>query len=289
MSSHPFRSGVFTCTLRRIVRVYVMAGEAEEGSDVAIDASSVLGKARLILDVLEDQLDASLTEIADASGLPKPTVHRVASDLVEWGLVEREGDRYRLGLRLFELGLRAPRGRTLATAARGPLRRLAVDTRETVHLGVLAGDTRPGGPRQMLYLDKVVGPHGTRLPTRTGGRMPVHCTALGRALLSGLDEQEADEIAGTSLPRVTRHTITSRRRFHDVVRAAADDGYAVEQEESLLGVACVGSPIRDGRGRVVGAVSVAAPTHRSSFQALGRRVVAAAQEIAGALGPAAAA
>lgn len=244
-----------------------------------IDSSSVLGKVRLILDTLEDGGPSSLTRISQGSGLSKATVHRIAGDLVDWGVVERDGDTYRLGLRLFELGVHAPRGRELSAAARQAIRSLAAETGDTVHLGVLACEKVKVPSPSMLYIDKAVGPTAAKLPTRAGGRMPVHCTALGRALLAGLGEEDAEAVAAAPLPRVTRHTITSRRQFLDMVRAAADEGYAIEREESLLGVSCVGAPIRTPAGAVVGALSLAAPSGRLRPEAAGRRVAAAAEQI----------
>jgi DNA-binding IclR family transcriptional regulator len=244
-----------------------------------IDAASVLGKVRIILESLEELGPSTLTGIASAADLPKPTVHRIAKDLTDWGLVERQGDVYRLGLRLFELGIHAPRGRQLSAAARAAVRQLALETGETVHLGVLAGTRCNGGEPSILYLDKVAGATAVRLPTRSGGRMPVHCTALGRALLVGFDEDEVRQFVADGLRRVTRHTIASPRRFLETVRAARDEGYAIEREESLLGVACVGAPIRDPNGAVVGALSLAAPSGRLQQRSAGRRVLAAAEQI----------
>lgn len=254
---------------------------------MAVDATSVLGKARMILETLEELGPSSLTAIAGSSGLPKPTVHRVAKDLVEWGVVERHGDVYRLGLRLFEMGARAPRGRALSAAARDAVRRLAVETGETVHLGVLGGPRHNEDEPSVLYLNKVGGNGAIRLPTRSGGRMPLHCTALGRALLTGFDDDQVERLAASGLRRVTAYTVASPRLLLDQVRAVRDEGYATESEESVVGVACVGAPIRGSSGDVIGALSLAAPSGRLRHRSVGRRVAAAAEHVGRSLAAAA--
>ena len=115
---------------------------------------SLLGKARLILDSFDADSGAlSLTELANRSGVAKATVHRIAGELVSLGLLERVGTKYRLGLRLFELGQLVPRQRILREVSLTYVQDLHAATRETVHLAIRDG-------LDVLYIDKISGHHG---------------------------------------------------------------------------------------------------------------------------------
>ena len=119
-----------------------MADDAREGG-----ANSVLGKARLILEAFElDDDSLTLTEIVARTGISKATVHRLNQELLEWGMLERIGLEYRLGMRAFELGSRVPRFRVLRDAVRPYMESLHHQTREAVHLAVLDG-------LEVLYLE----------------------------------------------------------------------------------------------------------------------------------------
>ncbi|MBZ6083690.1 IclR family transcriptional regulator [Streptomyces olivaceus] len=142
------------------------------------EVNSVLGKVRLILESFSpDDGHLSLSEIARRSGVPKPSVHRLAQELLRWGVLERRGTDYGLGLRLFELGQRVPRHRILRDTARPYMEDLYQATRETVHLSV------PDG-LDVLYLEKVYGHGQVAWPSRVAGRMPLHSTATGKVFLA---------------------------------------------------------------------------------------------------------
>ena len=120
--------------------VLPIASETTAASQPAGELSSVLGKARMILDAFDtDHSDLSLTELTRRSGVAKATVHRLVGELVEWGLLERAGTKYRLGLRLFELGQLVPRQRILRDAALPYMEDLLLATQETVHFAVRDG------------------------------------------------------------------------------------------------------------------------------------------------------
>ena len=149
------------------------------------DMSSVLGKARLILDAFGS--DLSLSELARRSGVAKASVHRLAGELVEWGLLERAGTNYRLGLRLFELGQMVPRQRILRDAALPYMEDLLVVTQETVHFAVRDGI-------DVLYIEKIIGHRGLRQQSRVAGRLPLYCTATGKMILAFSPQPILDEV-----------------------------------------------------------------------------------------------
>ncbi len=155
------------------------------------------------------------------------------------------------------------------------------DTKETIHLAVLDDD-------QVLYLDKVEGPHALRMPSRVGRYIPTYCTSLGKAMLSCLDDQEVKSILRRqTLKPHTENTVKNINQLLADLRSVRKRGYAVDNEEIEIGLRCVGAPLRDYTGGMVGAISVAAPSARLSEKntpVIGRMVIAIAAEISEKLG-----
>ena len=125
-------------------------------------------------------------------------MHRLAQGLVDWGMLERSGFEYRLGMRAFELGSRVPRFRVLRDAARPFMERLHFATKEAVHLAVLDG-------LEVLYLEKVAAAHAAK-PSRIAGRMPLHATSTGKVLLAFSPPSVLEEVVSRELNRITPHT-----------------------------------------------------------------------------------
>src|SRR4051794_11470587 len=192
-----------------------------------------------------------VTEVALEAGLPKSTAHRLLKVLEEHGFVSRAGSRYRIGGRCFKLSevARWSEHGELRDAAYRPLARLFQRSDAiAVHLGVLRD-------RSVFYVDKVMGPDGTRLPTRVGGRFPATCTGLGKAMLAFSDAAVVDAVLARPLPRPTPFSVAVRRQLVDQLETARGLGYAVEREEACHGTACVAAPILQG-DRAVAALSI---------------------------------
>lgn len=196
-----------------------------------------------------------VSELARRTGLPKTSVHRLAGHLLEHGLLERDGTSVRLGLKLFEIGQLATRQRGLVDAARPHLADLREATRNTVHLAVLEGT-------EVVYLDILRGPDAPRLPSRVGGRFPAHATGVGKAILAYSDDEVVDGVIRAGLPRVSRRTITSPTLLRRQLAKIRGEGIAYEREESGIGVICVASPLIDGSGRAVAAISISGWSNR---------------------------
>ncbi|GAA4091439.1 IclR family transcriptional regulator [Nocardioides kongjuensis] len=219
-------------------------------------ANSVVGKLRLILEsftIEDDQI--SLSDLARRTGISKASVHRLAQELLAWGMLERAGQEYRLGMRAFELGSRVPRFRVLRDSVRPAMEQLHQETREVVHLGVLDG-------QEVLYLEKVSASPQAARPSRIAGRMPLHCTASGKVLLAHAPSALLEDVIAQGLPRVSAGTVIAPGLLLEQVRQVRERGYAVEQEETTVGYSSVAVPLYGGSGLVLGALSLTAPTFR---------------------------
>ena len=244
----------------------------------------VLDRVLLVLDALGNHSsDRSLAEVAEEVALHKSTVHRLLTVLERQRLVlkhPRTG-RYRLGMKLFELGSKALAGTGLREHARPYLSRVMLETGETVHLCVLDRG-------EVLYVDKIEPQKSVRTTSTIGKRSPAYCTSLGKAILAQLTAAEVDEnIRRFGLQRLTEHTITTPAALHGELAAIRDRGYAIDNEESEYGVRCVGAAVFDFSGHPVGAISVSAPAFNLAEEKvpmISRRVVAAAHALSAELG-----
>src|ERR1044072_7833665 len=145
----------------------------------------VIDRAAQILDCFGfDHQELSVSEIGVKTHLHRGTAHRILMALEYNDLIQQnpENGKYRLGIKLFRLGHQAVSHLNLREICRPFLTRIMNETKETAHLAVLDDN-------QVLYLDKVEGPHALRMPSRVGRHIPTYCTSLGKAMLSCLDEQ----------------------------------------------------------------------------------------------------
>lgn len=229
-----------------------------------------------------DRPELGVTQLSQALGLGKSTVHRLLTALAARGYVRKDAqsDRYRLGLKVFEVGALAVAQLTIREAAGPSLRKLVAATRETVHLGVLEAG-------EVVYVDKVESQRTLQMYSRIGRRAPLHCTALGKALLAFEPDEVVDRFARRRLRAYTTKTITAAdtlRRELQRVRAA---GVAVDDEEFEVGLRCIAAPVRDHTGRVVASLGIAGPAVRlpaARMTALAHVVQRAAADVSAALG-----
>ena len=224
--------------------------------DEKADLDTVLGKAVTILQAftVDDQV-LSLAELVRRTGLAKATVHRVAGALVANRLLDRTRLGYRLSGGLFELGMRASLERSLLELAMPFLQDLYERTHETVHLGLREG-------HDVVYVAKIGGHRQATAPSRTGGRMPVHCTAIGKALLAHADPEVQNEVLSGPLERRTPHTVVAAGLLQRQLATVLETGVAFEREESTVGLVCVAAPVLDDTGHALAAISVAGPVGR---------------------------
>jgi len=241
------------------------------------DDRAAIDKAISLLVAFGDRASTGLgvSELARRAQLSKSTAFRVLGMLERNGVVERVGTNYRLGARLHELGwaVYAPgheRIRDLLTPFVTDLYEL---TRETVQLATLHGT-------EVVYLAKLYGHRPVPSPSRIGGRLPAHCTAVGKALLA-YDPDAAAAALCVPLRRFTAHTITDPVMLAAELDTIRREGIAFDNEESQLGLNCVAAPVISPRGGVVAALSISGPRGRIDTRRLARdlrRVSASASQ-----------
>lgn len=207
------------------------------------------------LDVLElfssDRYTMTLGEIAERLGFPKSTTHNLLTTLVSRGYIERtEEGLYALGTAIMPLTQGVRVNVELRDRAAPLLRELANLCRESVYLATLDGDL-------VLYLYAVESPQRLLARTAVGDRVPPHCTAVGKAILSLLPEEKVlDLVNRVGLPKYTARTITDLGELLHELRTTRVRGYATDEEEHELGTHCIGVPIRGATGEVEGACSI---------------------------------
>ncbi len=245
---------------------------ASRNSDARGGGVRVVTKAFALLDAFGQDGPAvlSLGGIAAHAGLPKPTAHRIVASLVAEGALQRGPEGYRLGLRLFELGERVRVKRDLREAALPFLQDLYEATHHTVHLAVLEG-------REVVYVERIRGHHPVRLPSAVGGRLPAHCTGVGKALLAYCPSAIA-ALARSRLKARTPHTITDLCVLEAEFARVRDAGVAIDREEAVLGVHCVAAPIFVGRDAVA-SLSVSGPHSKINVETLTVAVRSAANGV----------
>jgi DNA-binding IclR family transcriptional regulator len=221
----------------------------------------VLDRAVALLEVLSHHgPDLTLVQISALLKLHKSTAHRLIMVLERQRLIEKNSNtgKYRLGLKLFELGTKAIDQLDLRERARPFLERAVADTGETVHL-CLYDDG------EVVYLDKVEPTRSVRLTSSVGRRNPAYCTAVGKAILAFLPEEKVETaVEKHGMHQLTRKTISNMVELKIELAKVRKDGYALDNEEHEEGVVCVGAPVWGFAQHPVAAMSVSGPTFRLS-------------------------
>jgi IclR family transcriptional regulator, KDG regulon repressor len=245
-------------------------------------APAVLHAVRLLEAFAAGPAEYGISELSRQVGLSKSTVHRLVATLVEVGWLERNPtlDKYRLGLKLFELGSAVAARLEVRECALPLMHDLVQRVGETVHLAILDGD-------HVVYVAKVESQQAIRLFTQVGGNGPAHCTGVGKVLLAHAPAAVVEQVIAAGLPQFTPHTITEPAALRAHLAEAQRRGYALNLEESELGLVSVAAPVRDHSGAVVAGLSVAGPSQRlpaGKLPGLIARTVETAEEISRRMG-----
>jgi DNA-binding IclR family transcriptional regulator len=244
----------------------------------------VLDRALAALAILADRSrESSLVELCNALRLHKSTVHRLMMVLERHRLVVKNAEtgRYRLGLKLFELGSKALDGLDLRGRARPYLDRLQSQFGETVFFCILDDG-------QVFYVEKVESQQSVRTACTVGSRAPAYCTAVGKAMLAELSDAEVSGIVRRwGLKAITANTITTAAELKAELRAVRSRGYAIDDEEKEEGLRCVSAAVRGHSGRLFAAMSISGPAFRMTKERIpeiGQAVMGAANELSAELG-----
>ena len=214
-----------------------------------------------------EQPDRRLADIADGLGLSRSTTHRYATTLVALGYLEQVNSRkYRLGLKVTDLGMSVLNSTGLREHAHPYLEELRQRTSYTTNLAVLDGP-------EILYVDRARsfrrGQSKIDLGLHPGSRLPAYCTAMGKLLLANLPESEQGELIDEmKLTKRGPNTITSKRALRDELDDVKDAGFAVNDEELAPELYAIAAPVRNGARDVVAAVNLAAHSTMISLSGL---------------------
>jgi len=230
-------------------------------------------RALLLLETIaEAGGEATLTELASRTGLNISTCHHLLATLIQRGFATKvPGRLYALGARIIYLG-HACLQVDLPRRAQPYLETVNEATGETVHLAALQGDS-------VVTLSVREARHAVRVDTGRIGKMEApHATSVGKAIMAWLPEEEINRILAGGMKRYTDKTITDLPGLLESLRSVRRNGYALDREEFLPGVICVGAAIRDQAGTVIGAISASTPTMRATDEhiALMRQEITAA-------------
>ncbi|MFD0921772.1 IclR family transcriptional regulator [Saccharopolyspora rosea] len=249
-----------------------MAGNSRDpGRSVTARALSVL----TAFDV--DHTRLTLTGIARRAGIPLATAHRLVGELEMWGALQRDADgRYSIGLRLWEIGLLCPVNSGLREIALPYMQELCQHTHDNVHLAVRDG-------MEAVYVEKLTTPRAVPIVSRTGGRLPLHSTGVGKVLLAHAPAAVMHQYCERGLSRQTPYTITEPGRLGRELQGVRARGYASANEEMTLGNCSVAVPVHDGSGAVVAALGVVAHSVRAEVSRLVKPLLPAAEAIRGRL------
>lgn len=218
-----------------------------------------LTRGLTLLELISEARDgATVTELAAGANLDKGTVSRLLATLRESGWAHQGPDRrYRLAGKALALSHDYTNRVDLRALAMPLLAKLRDDWEETVHLGQIEGDV-------VVYVERLEPSRPVRVVSIVGQRMPIACTAMGRAYLSSLPVDEMRRMVNElSLVKYTSRTIVTRKRLLAEVHASMLRGYAIDDQESNEDIVCVGSAVIDVTGRPVGAISISGPAYRT--------------------------
>lgn len=214
-------------------------------------------RAVSILEMLAHDGESGVTKIAERLGVHKSTAFRLIASLERRGLVEQNLDRgkYRLGVGILRLAGATTARLDVVQEARPLARALAAETGETVNIAVLSEGAA-------LYLDQIAGSSALQSHNWVGQRIPLHATANGRILLSGLNEQQIASEVGQKFRAYTPTTITSLKKLLVDINSVREQGYAVVADELELGLTAIAAPLHNAHGDVIASLSVSGPTFR---------------------------
>lgn len=217
-----------------------------------------LDRALDLLENLAENPDIPLADLADGAGLNRATAFRHLKVLGRRGYVIQDPltKRYSLGYRLLDLGYHARNNLELPRVAAPVMAQLRTQFNETIHLGVLMD-------QEVVHIAVMPSTHPLKMASEVGERALVHVSALGKCLIAWNGANAVDALmAGPGLPQVSARSIRTRSEFERELSRVRTQGFAMDDQESIDGLRCVGAPIRTAGGAAIGALSLSGPIDR---------------------------
>ncbi len=225
-----------------------------QGSGTGVSRSGGLDRAAAILGAFDAMhRELTLGALVRRCGLPRSTTHRTAETMIRLGWLDKPGECYRIGNRLFELSGLAPVRLELREAVLPFLQDLYGATKLTVQLGILNGT-------QVLVVEKITGHRPMPMLSQVGGFVPAHCSGLGRAILAYSAPEVVDAVIEAGMEARTPRTITTVMGLKRELAAIPHRGWAVDREEGNIGISCVAAPVFGPQGEAAAALSITGPT-----------------------------
>lgn len=209
-----------------------------------------------ILELVQRLESPTLTQVAQELDLNKTSAYTHLVTLTEKGYLVKEDDTFRLGMRLLRLGIAARKRHPGSSIARSVVDQIANEANERA--SYIIEENGKG-----VYLYESMGNRGIPTGPEIGGRVPLHATASGKAVLAFAPDERRDEIISTlDLEPFTDNTITSVEEFRTELARVRENRFAINEQEDMSGVNAVAVPVRGVDDVVVGALSIAGPAHR---------------------------
>jgi IclR family transcriptional regulator, KDG regulon repressor len=231
-------------------------------SDAKKSSTNFIQSVDRALQILEcfsnGEKELGVTEISRMLSLHKSTVFGLLATLENRGYMEQDlsSGKYKLGMKLFELGARVQNNMDIAEIAKPYLEDIVKKYNETVHLVM-------NDKGQAVYIDKVEGSTSMRMYSQLGKRPPMYCTGVGKSILAFMPQEYIDDyLSNEDLKKLASNTITDVDGMNKELEKVRSQGYSIDDEEIEDGLRCVAAPIFDHKGDVAGALSIAGPTSR---------------------------
>ncbi|MET9793800.1 IclR family transcriptional regulator [Streptomyces canus] len=220
----------------------------------------------------------TLAELTRATGLPHATVRRLALELLDAGALDRAADgAFSVGMRLWQLGTLAPLSVPLRTAALPFMDDLHTALRQHVQLAVLDGS-------EAVLVERLSAGNAVDVVSRIGGRLPLHCSGVGKVLLAHAGPELVEQVIAQGLPAYTERTVTDRARLRTMLAECRETGVAVVREETTPGVDSVATRVLNADGEVVAALSVVVGSGSVDLRAIRPAVIASGLAVSRRLG-----
>lgn len=258
-------------------------GEADALSQSNVHSVQALDRGLTLLSIIAEADGLSLTTIAQRAGIAPSTAHRILTTLKSAGFVQCEEmhGSYLIGVKAFKVGTAFLRNRKLSEVGRGTIRRLMEASGETATIGIEKDDC-------IVFISQTESHQSIRAFHRPGSRGALHASAIGKAILATLtDEAVAQRLHRAGMPKFTENTIIDPDVLLKNLELARKRGWAVDDEERAEGMRCVGAPVFNEHGEVMGGISISGPMVRMSDERLGElgpMVKRAAAEITEGIG-----